>query len=94
MTYYYGSTEPNLKTIEASEAKLSTSKMIAAFCLANPLEELDYWFPCDFGSDGTIQYQELYPNALKEYAGNMLLVGINYDKKSKKHECRIETYMK
>ena len=29
---------------------------------------------------------------LEEYIGNLLLVGINYDKKSKMHYCEIETY--
>lgn len=31
-----------------------------------------------------------YIAALKEYKGNILLVGINYEKKSKKHQCKIE----
>lgn len=31
-----------------------------------------------------------YVKALEEYSGNILLVGINYDKESKKHECVIE----
>ena len=31
-----------------------------------------------------------YVDALKEYKGNVLLVGINYDKHSKKHTCKIE----
>jgi len=31
-----------------------------------------------------------YANSLKEYAGEVMLVGINYDKKTKKHECIIE----
>ena len=33
-----------------------------------------------------------YTSALKEYKGNILLVGINYEKKSKKHQCRIEKF--
>ncbi len=33
-----------------------------------------------------------YVAALKEYKGNILLVGINYEKKNKKHQCRIEKY--
>lgn len=33
-----------------------------------------------------------YVSALKEYKGNILLVGINYEKKNKKHECRIEKF--
>jgi len=31
-----------------------------------------------------------YAEGLGEYQGNMLLVGINYDKKTKEHQCRIE----
>lgn len=31
-----------------------------------------------------------YMSGLEEFKGNILLVGINYDKKTKKHECRIE----
>lgn len=33
-----------------------------------------------------------YGAALKEYTGNMLLVGINYDKKTKEHQCKIEKH--
>ena len=33
-----------------------------------------------------------YISALDEYKGNVLLVGINYEKKSKKHQCRIEKF--
>ena len=31
-----------------------------------------------------------YGSALKEYQGKLLLVGINYNRKTKKHECAIE----
>lgn len=31
-----------------------------------------------------------YPEAIKQYTGNVILVAINYDKKSKNHECIIE----
>lgn len=33
-----------------------------------------------------------YPQSLIEYTGEILLVGINYDKKKKVHECVIEEY--
>ena len=33
-----------------------------------------------------------YVDALKEYKGNLLLVGINYDKKTRVHQCKIEKY--
>ncbi|MCL1949378.1 MAG: PD-(D/E)XK nuclease domain-containing protein [Turicibacter sp.] len=35
-----------------------------------------------------------YPIALEGYHGNLLLVGINYDKESKVHECLIEEFVK
>ena len=34
-----------------------------------------------------------YVKCLKDYHGQVLFVGINYDKKSKKHECRFEEIM-
>ena len=35
-----------------------------------------------------------YCHSLKEYHGNLLLVGVNYDKKTKEHECVIEEFRK
>ena len=35
-----------------------------------------------------------YPTSLLQYTGNILLVGISYDKKKKLHECKIEEYIK
>ena len=35
-----------------------------------------------------------YGDALKDYKGNLLLVGINYNKTTKKHECMIESVKK
>ena len=36
--------------------------------------------------------EKRYPDSLKDYQGNMLLVGINYNKENKKHSCRIEEW--
>ena len=43
-------------------------------------------------AEGAIrQIQEKqYPEILRKFAGKILLVGVNYDKKTKKHTCRIE----
>ncbi|WP_461879010.1 AAA family ATPase [Fusicatenibacter sp.] len=35
-----------------------------------------------------------YPDSILEYTGDILLVGINYNKKTKEHECRIEKIKK
>lgn len=35
-----------------------------------------------------------YIRALEDYGGEVLLVGISYSKKSKKHQCVIEKYVR
>lgn len=35
-----------------------------------------------------------YPESLLQYTGNILIVAISYDKKSKVHQCMIEKYEK
>ena len=47
---------------------------------------------CDASADGALAQirEKKYADSLKDYKGNLLLVGINYDKKTKKHDCVIE----
>lgn len=33
--------------------------------------------------------EKKYPDSIQQYTGEILLVGINYDKRTKKHECKI-----
>ena len=48
----------------------------------------------DKSADGAIKQikDKQYVEALKEYCGNLLLAGIDYDKKTKKHTCEIEKW--
>lgn len=48
----------------------------------------------DQSAEGAISQikEKRYVESLKEYHGNLLLVGINYDKTSKQHECLIEKW--
>ena len=39
-------------------------------------------------------YKRHYPDKVAEYTGNILLVAITYDKKTKEHQCQIETWNK
>ncbi|MCC8048649.1 MAG: PD-(D/E)XK nuclease domain-containing protein, partial [Oscillospiraceae bacterium] len=32
-----------------------------------------------------------YPESLRDYKGRLLLVGINYNREAKTHECAVET---
>ena len=36
--------------------------------------------------------EKKYPQSIAHYTGEILLVGINYDKKSKEHQCIIKNY--
>lgn len=51
------------------------------------------WDKSAIGAIGQMK-KKCYGNALKDYRGNLLLVGINYDKTTKKHECVIEAVQK
>ena len=42
-----------------------------------------------YGSDK----KRKYPESLEQYTGDILLVGINYDKKEKAHQCVIEKWL-
>ena len=46
-------------------------------------------------ADGAIAqiHRQKYPAKVKQYTNNLLLVGINYDREKKTHECRIERYL-
>lgn len=47
---------------------------------------------CNGSADGALAQirEKNYTDSLKDYKGNLLLVGINYEKKTKKHDCAIE----
>lgn len=51
-----------------------------------------------WNQDTTTALQQIedkkYPESILDYTGEILLVGINYDKISKEHQCRIEKYKK
>lgn len=50
----------------------------------------------DKSAAGAVQQikEKEYCKSLEEYRGNILLVGINYDKKTREHECEIEGLIK
>lgn len=47
---------------------------------------------CDHSAEEAVEQirKKEYTDCFKDYSGEVLLVGVNYDKKSKKHTCRIE----
>lgn len=51
------------------------------------------WNKTDKGAIRQIKSND-YPQIVKDYCGTILLVGINYNAKTKKHTCKIEEYRK
>ncbi len=51
------------------------------------------WNKTDQGAISQIKNHQ-YPQALENYGGEILMVGINYDEKSHTHTCKIEEYRK
>ena len=80
---------------------MPTGKGFADICMIPRKEHLDkpavvIELKWNKSTDGALEQikEKNYGSALKEYQGKMLLVGINYDKKTKKHECVIEKLKK
>ena len=46
-------------------------------------------------SDGAIDqiHEKNYPAVLRDFGGEIVLVGINYDQRTKQHTCKIERIM-
>lgn len=40
------------------------------------------------------KFSMLDAGQIADYYGDVLLIGVNYDKKTKKHQCKIEKYTK
>ena len=77
--------------------ELPTGKGFADICMIPRKVHLDkpaviIELKWDKNANGALEQikEKHYTNALQDYQGNILLVGINYDRKNKKHTCLIE----
>ena len=73
MILYHGSNTFGIETLEPHLADhdrpyvyMSTLEIVAGFYMVNAVERPYYWFPYGFDRNGKVQYDELYPNALRE----------------------------
>ena len=78
--------------LRASEKLLEDTVRGDAEAVAKGIDEVIVELKWDKSASGAIDQikEKRYAGVLDEYQGNLLLVGINYDKNSKKHECVIE----
>lgn len=64
--------------------------MIFSISIIYPAMIVEFkWNKSPEGAMGQIK-ENNYPAVLKDYGGEIVMVGINYDAKTKKHSCRIE----
>ena len=81
--------------------ELPAGKGFADICMIPRIQHLDKpaiiielkWDKSAIGAIKQIK-EKCYGNALRDYTGTLLLVGINYNKSTKKHECVIESVQK
>ena len=81
--------------------ELPSGKGFADICMIPRIQHLDKpaiiielkWDKSAIGAIKQIK-EKCYGNALRDYSGILLLVGINYNKSTKKHECIIESVQK
>ena len=71
------------------ELSVVEAQKLKVYAMYNPKSVVDAMLSGIF--DNYWNQTETY-EALKEYHGNLLLAGINYDRKTKKHSCVIEKY--
>lgn len=81
--------------------ELPAGKGFADICMIPRIQHLDKpaiiielkWDKSAIGAIKQIK-EKCHGNALRDYTGTLLLVGINYNKSTKKHECVIESVQK
>lgn len=89
LAYYYAKNDYIIHREFASGRGFADLVMIPRKNVDNPaiILELKYNLDADTAIDQILRKQ--YPAKVAEYTGELLLVGINYDKKLKTHQCRI-----
>ena len=90
IAYYYARNDYVVHRELASGKGFADIVMIPRKNVVSPalVVELKYNRDADAAIDQIRRRQ--YPAKLEQYAGNLLLVGVNYDKETKQHTCRIE----
>ena len=89
LAYYYARNDYILHRELAPGKGFADLVLIPRKNVASPaiVVELKYNQSADTAIDQILRKE--YPAKVAQYAGNLLLVGINYDKKTKTHSCRI-----
>ena len=92
IAYYYAKNDYVMHRELASGKGFADIVLIPRKNVCSPAIVLELKYNKDADSAITQIKRKQYPAKVADYTKNLLLVGINYDKQQKKHECRIEHY--
>lgn len=90
IAYYYAKNDYIMHREMASGKGFADMVLIPRKNVDSPAIVLELKYNKDADTAISQIRRKQYPARIVDYTGNLLLVGINYDKQQKKHECRIE----
>ena len=92
IAYYYAKNDYIMHRELASGKGFADIVLIPRKNVDSPAIVLELKFNQDADTAISQIKRKQYPAKVAEYTDNLLLVGINYDRQKKMHDCRIERY--
>jgi len=93
IAYYYASNDYIIHREYATGKGFADLVLIPRKNVASPAIIIELKYNKDADTAIAQIKRQQYPDKVAQYADNLLLVGINYDRDSKQHECHIEQYV-
>ena len=90
IAYYYAKNDYIIHRELPTGKGFADIVLIPRKCVDSPAIVLELKFNKDADTAISQIKRKQYPDKVKQYTDNLLLVGINYDKQNKTHECHIE----
>jgi len=90
IAYYYARNDYVMHRELATGRGFADIVLIPRKNVQSPAIVLELKYNKDADSAISQIHRQQYPDKIAQYTGNLLLVGINYDKEQKTHECKIE----
>ena len=90
IAYYYAKNDYVMQRELASGKGFADIVLIPRKNVESPAIVLELKYDKDADSAISQIHRKQYPSRIAQYSGELLLVGINYDKKLKTHQCKIE----
>ena len=90
IAYYYARNDYVIHRELASGKGFADIVLMPRKDVESPAIILELKYDKDADSAISQIHRKQYPGKIAEYSGELLLVGINYDKKQKTHQCKIE----